>query len=519
MPKSFSNSEPEKDDKPLSDSGNNHNLGAKTVSGGIIVFGAMVVQRLIGLVILAVMARLLSPQEYGLLGMVFALTAFLQIFADMGLPLATVQKDHLTQPQISTIFWLNLFFGIVLGLATALAAPLLAQFYREPILKSVTLLCAINFPLVALGAQHGALLQRRMAFGRLAIAEIAGLVAGGTVGIIAALRGYGVFALVAQQLAGYAVTVVCNWLLAGWLPGMPARKCGVRSMITFGGYLTAFNFVNYFARNLDKIFLGRFCGAAPLGLYNRGYALMMFPITMVSSPINRVMIPALSRIQHDLPRMRVVYIETLKMIGFVSFPIMAWLMVCGSDVIIVVYGQKWTAAAPIFIILCLVGVWQGIYNATAQVFLATGRTDKQFKVGLVMALVLAIAFTLGIRGGAKGIAASYAAAFSLAILPYLAYTYSTVGLRMIVVLRNLWPSFMAAAAMAPFLWVFQKLVGWWTPLPRLCCSFGVAVPLYFLFSAVVNRVFLVELYRRIATHLPFSVGRFFCKATTRKRTT
>lgn len=505
------NSIPMPQTKQLSDD-STHNLRQRTVRGGTLVFGSMLVQKLVGLVILAIMARMLTPEDYGILGMVFALTVFLQIFSDMGLPLATVQKLDLTQSQISTVFWINLLLGIILGIILVAAAPLISSFYRESVLVPVTLLLAITFPLVALGSQHGALLQRRMAFGRLAISESVGVVVGGTVGILMALKGHGVFALVGQQLAISGTIVLCNWLLTGWIPGMPVRRCGTRGMLKFGGYLTAFNFVNYFARNLDKVLLGRFCGAAPLGLYTRGYALMMFPIHLVSGPTNRVMIPALSKVQHDLLRMRAVYLHVLQMIGFISFPLMVWLIICGNDVIAVVYGPKWVAAAPIFKILCIVGIWQGIYNATGQVFIAAGKTDRQFKVGLVMAIVLAVAFVLGIRWGANGVATSYAVTFSIAILPYLAYTYATVDLQLRVVFHSLWPSFAAAVGMIPFLWFFQKLVfSQWPLVLRLCCSFCVAVLLYLLFSSIINRTFLAKLSNHIAAHLPSSFGRYFSK--------
>ncbi|MCK5270046.1 MAG: lipopolysaccharide biosynthesis protein [Sedimentisphaerales bacterium] len=500
--------------KQLSDD-STHNLKGRTVRGGVMVIGSMLAQKIVGLVILAIMARLLTPEDYGLLGMVFAMTMFLQIFADMGLPLATVQKANLTQPQISTMFWINLLSGILLGVATAAAAPLIAFFFHKPVLISITVLCAINFPIVALGAQHSALLQRRMEFGRLAVSDIAGLIVGGTTGITMALRGYGVLALVGQQLAGSGAVTFCNWLLTGWIPGMPARKCGVQHMLKLGGYLTAFNFVNYFARNIDKILLGRFYGAVPLGLYTRGYALMMFPVGLISGPISRVIIPTLSKIQHDLPRMRAVYLHVLQIIGFISFPLMVWLMICGSDVIAVVYGQKWMAAASIFKILCVVGIWQGIYNATGQVFMAAGRTDRQFKVGLFMAIVLAVAFAIGIRWGAKGVAISYAAAFSVAILPYLAYTYATVGLRLWVVLCNLWQSFAAAVGMIPLLWFFQESVfSQWTPAARLCCSFCIAASSYLLLSIVINRAFLTRAYIQIVAFLYSSFEKRLSKEST-----
>lgn len=478
-------------------------LGHRTIRGGSIVFGSMLSQKLGGLVILAVMARLLTPEDYGLLGMVFALVMFLQIFSDMGLPLATIQKSDLTHEQLSTIFWINLGLGCLLGIITVACTPLIVRFYQEPILRTVTLWCALGFPLAALGAQHRALLQRRMAFGKLSICEMSGLIAGGTVGVMMAMRGYSVFALIIQHLTGVAVMSLCYWIFTGWIPGKPVRKCGTYSMLAVGGNLTAFNILNYFSRNFDKILLGRFFGAAALGLYTRGCALMMFPVGLVSGPINSVTIPALSKIQDDPARMRKVYIQVLQLIGFISFPLIVWLLLCGRDVIALVYGARWLAVAPLFQILCMVSIWQGIYNATAQVYIAAGRTDRQLRIGMCMSLLLVLAFISGIPWGAKGVAIAYAVAFNLAILPYLAFTYKTINLRLRTVLLRLWPSLASALLMIPILWPARiYLMQPWTDGLRLLVSFLLGVSLYFIFSIMINRTFVMYLIRKVIENYP-----------------
>lgn len=412
-------------------------LGRRVLRGGAVVFGAMLLQKLLGLLLLAIMARLLTPRDYGLMGMVLAVTAFLQIFSDAGLPLATIQKADLTHPQLSAMFWLNLGLGLLLGLGIFVLAPAVAWFFHEPQLRPVAGWLALSFPLTALGAQHGALLQRKMAFTRLMLTEMAGLLAGGAAGLLLAWQGYGIYALVAQVLATAAGTTLAAWLWAGWVPGARLRGTGLRETIRFSGYLTGYCLVNYFARNLDKVLLGRFSAAEQVGLYNRAYSLMFLPVSLVAVPAGRIMLPALSAVQHDRPRLRRLYLRYLQVIGFVTFPLMTLLALKAGWFIRLIYGPGWEGAVPLFQILCLSGLGQGIYSAAGYLFVAVGRTDRQFRAGLVVSLILAGSYLAGIPWGAQGVALAYTAGF-LACLPvYLYYAYATVGLPLRSALKKL----------------------------------------------------------------------------------
>lgn len=402
--------------------------------------GGAVTERVAGVAILAVMARLVEPGDYGLFGMVLALTGLLSLLSDMGLPLAAIQKDGLTHSQLSNVFWLNVAVGLILGLLVLGAAPMVARFYSQPALTTVTTWCALSYPLEALGAQHGALLQRRMAFGRLALCSVVGLVGSGAIGIWLARDGLGVRALVAQQVFRSALTAAGYWVAAAWLPGLPSRRSGVLGMVRIGGYVTAFNLVNYFARNLDNILLGRFWGPTTLGLYSRAYTLMTYPVSLISAPVSRAALPALARLQSDPDRLRNAYLRVLQFIGFLSFPLMGLLLVCADDVVLVVYGPSWREAAPLFRILCVAGFWQGIYNATGQVFVASGRTDRMFRCGLWMSAATVVAFLVGVRAGAEGVSIAYSAVFCCLVFPYLRYTYATIGLSLAATLKALGPA-------------------------------------------------------------------------------
>jgi len=246
--------------------------------------------------------------------------------------------------------------------------------------------------------------------------------------------------------------------------------------------------VNYFCRNLDKVLLGRFVGAVSVGLYTRAYALILYPVSLVSGPMSRVCTPALSRLQEDPERMKRACLDILQLIAFISFPLMGILIVAGDDVVGLIYGAKWKEAVPLFRILCIAGIWQAIYNATGQVFISSGRTDRQFRAGLAMSCVLAVAFVVGLRGGARGVALSYTIVFSLGVFPYLAYTYATIGLNLSEVLQTLWPTFIAAALTTASLFAIRPHI-----LPHALSAARVGslaaldCGLYLLLTCTINR--------------------------------
>ena len=490
-------------EKQISDD-STEGLKGRTIRGGAVVFGNMLAQKALLLVIYGVLARLLTPRDYGLLGMVFVINAFLGIFYDAGLSQATVQKPNLNHRQISTIFWLNLALGCCFGAVMASIAPAVSRFYKEPLLVNVTLLMALAFPLSSIGTQHGALLRRRMDFGKAAVSRTVAMVVGGVVAIFMALRGYGVYALIAQTLAQEMANSAGNWLFARWIPGLPVKGSGVRGMLRFGGYLTGFYFVNYFAQNLDKILLGRFAGAAPLGLYTRAYAIMMYPVGLVSEPTANVMVPALAKLQDEKKRLRQVYLKFLTLIGFVVLPLMAWVIICHKEIIAVLYGSKWMAAAPIFAIICIGGIWRAFSFAINQIYVAVGRTDRQFRVGLFTSTALCVAFAAGIGWGLNGIAIAFSVGNSAVIVPYLFYACATVGLKLGKVLSSILPTFLAALIMV----AAQSMINThifsqtWKPAVILMVSFPSAVLIYAAVSLLINRRFVYLLLDYVKEVVP-----------------
>jgi O-antigen/teichoic acid export membrane protein len=408
------------------------------------VFAGQVVRQVMSVATAAVLARLVAPSQFGLLAMVVAFGGLLGVFRDLGLSVATVQTRELTRQQLTNLFWVNVAVGTALSSILAALAPVLAAFYRYPELVPVAMAWGTVFLVASLGAQPNALLQRRMRFGALFVVDGASFATGNAAALYTAWLGWGVWALVVQELATNASRVV-----------LPRREPGTRSLMAFGAYLQGFNAVNYFSRNLDNVLIGRVWGDAALGYYSRAYQLMLYPLGAVSVPLTRVMLPALSRLQTDHERLAAAYVRAVRVVTAITLPVTLLMAVCAEDAVIVVYGGQWTEAVPIFRVLCLAGFWQGLYNTIGWVYIPAGRTDRLFRWGLIGTPVICLGFVAGLPWGPTGVALGYVAAMSVLAYPFFWYAYRSISLPIGMVVRALWPALLAALASAVCTWLAQ----------------------------------------------------------------
>ena len=391
-------------------------LRGRSVSGALVTLAAQWMRFLLHLGSLAILARLLSPGDFGLIGMVVAVTGLLLTLKDLGLAAATVQRHRLTQAQVSGLFWVNLALSLAAVLLAVALAPLLATFYGEPRLVGITLALSGALVLSGLSVQHRAVLSRQMRFRALAGLELAAQAAGVLVAIVAAWRGAGYWALVLQALTLHAVGTAGSWILCGWRPGPFRRGSGLRPLIRFGGYATGFGIANYVARNLDDVLVGRFFGDAALGLYSRAYGMLMLPLRQINEPISKIAIPVLSRLQDQPERYRRYYLQAVGWVGLATMPLTACLFVLSHEVVAIVLGPQWDRAAELFSILALVALVQPVLNTGGWVFVSLGQTDRWFRWGLISATVTGTAFVIGLAGGVRGVALAYAVAvYSLAV--------------------------------------------------------------------------------------------------------
>jgi PST family polysaccharide transporter len=383
-------------------------LGARSARGGVVTLSAQVCKFVLSTLSAIVLARLLTPQDYGLIGMVAILVGFLGMFQYLGLSTATIQWSELKHQQVSALFWMNLILSAAIMLLTIAAAPLAAWFYKEPRLLGITIGYAGSILITGLYIQHEAILIRQMRFAITAVIEVAAMAIGLAVAIVAAIYGARYWSLVINQVVLSSVSVIGMWLACRWRPSMPRRGAGVRSMLTFGGNVTGFNVMQYFARNADNALIGKFWGATELGLYSRAYQMLLMPMQQINAPLAAVAVPALSRLADSPERYRDAYLKILEKLVMITMPLGAFMIATSDWLVLFLLGPKWKATGTIFMLLGIAAMVQPVTKTSWWLFSTQGRSRDLFHWGVIGAVIAVTSIVVGLPWGAKGVAATYA---------------------------------------------------------------------------------------------------------------
>jgi len=460
-----------------------NDLARKSVRSGMTTMGAQVAQFILRIGGTVVLARLLTPADYGLVGMVTVVVNFAAMFKDAGLSMATVQKENISHEQISTLFWLNVIISTGLGLCVLAGSPLVAWFYGKPELTAVTAALSLAFILSGLTIQHQALQRRHMRFGTLAGIQITSQFIALTVMIVLAYFGWSYWALVVGALSQALVDSLLTLTFCPWIPGKMQRGTGVRDMLKFGGHLTGFNFVNYFARNADNILIGKFIGAGALGIYDRAYQLLMLPITMLSGPLSNVAVPALCRLNDDRDRLHKYYLHILYLLSLVGGPIAGIAYLASKDIVIILLGPTWAPVGDVFKYLAIGGLLQPLYNTQAWLHLAVGRSDRVLLWGLVGTPIIVGSFLIGLIWGINGVAFCYSLAIIVTTIGSLFYAGNSAGLsfwKMLSVVFRPILSCVASVIVVTLLSVFVKGQNHIVALIAKCLGFVVSYGFFLL---------------------------------------
>jgi O-antigen/teichoic acid export membrane protein len=470
-------------------------LKEKTIRGGLVRLCATGAGFLLRLLSLMVLARLLSPKDFGLLGMVTAFTGVLGLFRDFGLSSAAVQRTTVTEQQMSTLFWINVLLGALLGLVALAMAPVIAAFYREPQLFAVAAVLASGFLFNALGIQHSALLQRQMRFTALATISTISAIVSIAIAIGGAKAGYGYWALTAMSVSSPLVASIGAWLATRWVPGMPRRRVGIRSMLQFGGILTLNGLVAYVAYNAEKVMIGRFWGADAIGIYGRGYQLVNFPTDNLNSAVGEVAFSALSRLQNDPIRFRSYFLKGFSLVLGLTLPITVACALFADDVVFCLLGPKWKDTAAIVRLLAPTIAIFAIINPLGWFVYALGLVARCLKIALVFAPFMITGYIIGLPYGPDGVAFAYSAIMTLWLFPLILWCIhgTVISFRdiLLAVSRPLASGVLAGVvAFGVRLLLSDELL---SPLPRLLLESSVLFTAYFgvlLFAAGQRSLYL-----------------------------
>ena len=396
-------------------------MEARTWGGLKVTFGAQVMKFILQTGILVLLGRLLVPEDFGLVAMAAVVVNFVALFKDAGLAQATVQRAEIKHEEISSLFWLNLLLSGILALGVCFSSPFLAWFFGDPRLIALTCVLSIPLALSGINLQPMALLQRNMRFREIAVAEIAGLTAGGLGAIALALSGYGYWALAGMQIGQQAVALGLTWLFARWKPGRFRWGREVREMLDFGLHLSGFNIINYLSRNTDKLLIGRVIGAASLGQYTLAYRLLLLPISQINAPLQSVLLPALSRLQKAPSAGSRLFLTYVSRIALLTAVPIATAALWGEMVVVWLLGEPWREAGMLLEWLAIAAMVQPFSNLVGLLFVVTGRTRELFRWSIFATIVTVAGFVIGLRFGVFGIAASYALTTNLLVLPCAVY--------------------------------------------------------------------------------------------------
>ncbi len=474
-------------------------LKEKTIRGGFARICAQAANFLLRIGSLMVSGPFaLGPKDFGLVGMVTAFTGVLTLFRDFGLSSAAIQRADVSEEQMSTLFWVNLMVGMLLSCLSLALAPIIAAFYHEPRLSAVTMSLAAGFLFNAAGVQHGALLQRQMRFTALAVINTVSLIVGTAIGISGALVGYGYWALVAMTITAPLVGTIGFWLATAWIPGMPRRRSGIRSMMHFGGTLTLNGLVVYVATNFEKVLLGRYWGVDAVGLYGRAYQLINIPTDNLNSAAGEVAFAALSRLQNDPTRLKSYFLKGYSLVLAFTLPLTIACALFADDLTRVLLGPKWNGAAVIFRLLAPTILVFALANPLSWLLSSLGMVRRLLKMGLAITPIMIVAYIIGLPYGPKGVACAYSVVMTLWLIPLIMWALHGTMISPRDILRELSrplvSSIVAGALAFGVRLAYGRVL---PPLPRLVLESCVLLVMYLgiLLFVAGQKAFYVDLLR------------------------
>ncbi|GAA1855354.1 lipopolysaccharide biosynthesis protein [Microlunatus capsulatus] len=388
-------------------------LGRTAARGALITVGAQGVKIVLQVVGVVVLARLLTPGDYGLVAMVTAIIGVAEIFRDFGLSSAAVQAKTLSKAQRDNLFWINTGAGLFFTVLVFFTAPLIARIYGHEELVGLTHVLALVFVLNGMGTQYRADLNRRLQFTKLATVEIAAPAISLVVAIVAALEGAGYWALAVQQITMAVVLLVGNAASARWIPRLP-RRAPMRDLFTFGWQLAGSLFVGYLGNNIDSLTIGTRFGSEALGLYNRAFQLLMTPLGQLRAPSTKVALPVLSRLREDREASNAYLQRGQAALGLTLVVGLGVIIGAAEPVTSIFLGRQWLSVEPILRLLAVAGVFQSLAYVGLWIYLSHGLTKELLQYTMITVTIKVACILVGSLWGVTGVAWGYAIAPALA---------------------------------------------------------------------------------------------------------
>lgn len=376
-----------------------NNLKSKTISGIAWSIVDNVTKLLLTLFIASILARLLKPDDFGVIAMIFVFTGFLKILRDFGLGASVIQKTNPTSKELDSLFWVTVGFGVFVTLILIGFSDTIASFYELPKLSKLIKVISAAMFLGSVSIIPEALIKKDLDFKSLFYRNIGNLIISGSITILMAYNGYGVWALIFKEIIFNFLLIIFNFSLVKWRPSFSFDYNSIKSYLNFSIPLFGENSLNYFVRNIDNLLIGKLLGGAILGYYSKAYSLMLLPVRQISGSIANVMFPSFSIIKNDKPKVWMGYMNVVKIVSFVNFPLMISLYFFATEIVLLLLGSQWLEVIPMIKALCFLGSIQSIGTLAGSIYNSQGKTGLQFKVGLFSKLIMSTGIVYGLLKG------------------------------------------------------------------------------------------------------------------------
>lgn len=399
-------------------------------------------------VVMIIMARILTPADYGLVGMLTIFIAVSQSLIDSGFSQALIRKQDRSEIDNSTVFYFNIGVGIILYIILFLSAPLIAKFYNEPLLIPITRTIGLSLILNSLVVVQRAILTVQLDFKTQAKASLTGAVISGTIGIWMAYSGFGVWAIVWQQISNFAVITALLWILSKWKPIWAYSWKSFKELFSFGSKLLASGLLDTMYRNIYLIVIGKVFKASDLGYYTRANQFADFASSNITGIFQRVTYPVLCTIQEDDKRLAEVYRKLLRTSAFVIFPLMLGLAAVASPMVITILTEKWLYSAVLLQILCFSQMWFPVHAINLNLLQVKGRSDLFLRLEIIKKIIGVAILCITLPFGLIALCWGMVANSIIALVINTHYTGKLIHLGFIAQIRDLIPILFLSGVMA-----------------------------------------------------------------------
>lgn len=433
------------------------------------------------------LARILTPSDFGLLASVYVVSNFAAVFFTFGLGNALIHRTAPTEQDRSTVFWVTVISGAAFAGLMWAVAPTAARFFDMPGLVTLFPITGLTV-ILTWGVVHRAELQRQMRLRAVALADLTASAIGLGTMIALALLGAGPVSLAVGPVTTAGLASVFVTVLVRWRPRHFISRTSIRDLWGFSGGVLGFNFVNYWTTNTDNLLIGRVLGAAPLGLYNRAFNLMLLPVNQITGALGNVLFPALASIKNDLPRAGAGYLRTVRLITFVTAPVLVGMAAASAALVPFLWGNAWLGVVPMLQALSLAGVAQCVSVSTGWALQSQGRTKLMFGVGVVTGVFRVSGMVAGLSWGATGVAWGVTIASLVAAPIELAVVGRVLKLRGTASLHAVASNLSLAAVMGVLVWFLPPSIGLErSAASALAAQIGVGATIYVVGARFATR--------------------------------